>query len=91
MDTKGGIINKIMDTMDTIGNDRLSVLEERIDRLIESYRSVKAENERLLEMVDALQGENNDLKAKIADIRNEKEVIADKITMILEKIEKAGA
>jgi predicted nuclease with TOPRIM domain len=80
-----------MDTMDTIGNDRLSVLEERIDRLIESYRSVKAENERLLEMVDALQGENNDLKAKIADIRNEKEVIADKITMILEKIEKAGA
>lgn len=91
MDRKGRIINKIMDTMETIGSDRLSVLEERIDRLIESYRSVKAENERLLEMVDALQGENNDLKAKIADIRNEKEVIADKITKILEKIEKAEA
>jgi predicted nucleic acid-binding Zn-ribbon protein len=85
---KGGIIYNIMDTL---SDNKLAELEERIDRIIVSYRSAKAENERLLQMVDALQGENKDLKEKIADSRNEKDIIADKVTKILEKIEKAEA
>jgi septal ring factor EnvC (AmiA/AmiB activator) len=74
--------------MELFGENRLGDLEAKIEKLITSYQTMKAEKETLLNRIKALETENKEFKGKMADTKNEKEVIIDKITRILEKIEK---
>ncbi|MCX5816056.1 MAG: hypothetical protein NTX75_07400 [Proteobacteria bacterium] len=74
--------------MELFGENRLGDLEAKIEKMITSYQTMKAEKETLLNRIKVLETENKEFKGKMADTKNEKEVIIDKITRILEKIEK---
>jgi len=74
--------------MELFGENRLGDLEAKIEQMITSYQTMKAERETLLGRIKVLETENKEFKGKMADTKNEKEVIIDKITRILEKIEK---
>ena len=74
--------------MELFGENRLGDLEAKIEKMITSYQSMKTERETLLNRIKVLETENKEFKGKMADTKNEKEVIIDKITRILEKIEK---
>jgi predicted RNase H-like nuclease (RuvC/YqgF family) len=50
---------------------------------------MKEEHEKLLGKVKSLETENAELKTKMADVRNERELLIEKVTKILEKVEKA--
>jgi len=77
--------------MELFPDDRIDELEGKIEKLISTYKSVKEEREKLLTRVQTLESENKDLKEKVGGSKSEKELIASKITKILEKLEKAGA
>jgi septal ring factor EnvC (AmiA/AmiB activator) len=74
--------------MELFGENRLGDLEAKIEKMITSYQTMKTERETLLNRIKVLETENKEFKGKMADTKNEKEVIIDKITRILEKIEK---
>jgi len=74
--------------MELFGENRLGDLETKIEKLITSYQTMKTERETLLDRIKVLETENEEFKGKMADTKNEKEVIIDKIARILEKIEK---
>ena len=73
--------------MELFGENRLGDLEDKIEKLITSYQAMKAEKESLLSRIKILETENAEYKMKMADTKSEKEVIIDKISKILEKIE----
>lgn len=73
--------------MELFGENRLGDLEDKIEKLIASYQAIKAEKESLLSRIKTLEAENKEYKDKMADTKSEKEVIIDKISRILEKIE----
>jgi len=74
--------------MELLGDNRLDDLEAKIEKMITGYQTMKTEREELLIRIKALETENQEFKDKMADTKNEKEVIIDKITRILEKIDK---
>jgi len=74
--------------MELFSENRILELEERIDALITNYRSTKEEFEKVSGKVKSLETENKELKEKMAEAKNEREVIVGKITKILEKVEK---
>ena len=53
-----------------------------------AFITIKEENEGLLKKIKLLEVENKELKEKLSGTKGEREVIIDKITKILEKIEK---
>ncbi len=73
--------------MELFGENRLGDLEDKIEKLIASYKAIKAEKESLLSRIETLEAENKEYKDKMADSKSEKEIIIDKISRILEKIE----
>jgi regulator of replication initiation timing len=75
--------------MELFGDNRIDELEGKIEKLISTYKSVKEEKEKLVGKVQALEAENKDLKERVGGSKSEKELIASKITKILEKLEKA--
>jgi uncharacterized coiled-coil DUF342 family protein len=75
--------------MELFSEYRITELEEKIDRLINAYRSAKDEKEQLAAKVQLLQKENKELQEKISATKGEREMIIDKVTRILEKIETA--
>ena len=75
--------------MELFGDNRIDELEGKIEKLISTYKSVKEEKEKLASKVQALEAENKDLKERVGGSKTEKELIAGKITKILEKLEKA--
>ena len=71
-----------------INVNRIEELEEKIDRLIDSYLLIKQENERLKAEVDSIRNNDKDLEGKISEIRGERELLIEKVQKILEKVEK---
>lgn len=75
--------------MELFSEDRISELETKIDKLIKAYRSAKEEKDHLTARLQSLENENKELQDRILATRGEREMIIDKVTRILEKIETA--
>lgn len=74
--------------MDELFQDnKLGKLEEKIDGLIQTYRGLKEDREKLSGRVETLETENRELKAKIADMENQNGVVMQKVRSLLEKVE----
>ena len=71
-----------------INVNRIEELEEKIDRLIDGYRLMKQENERLKAELETIHNNDKDLEGKISEIRGERELLIEKVQKILEKVEK---
>lgn len=74
--------------MELFSENRIVELEQKIDNLIKNYKGMKEEHEKLLGKVTSLETENTELKTKMADVKNERELLIEKVTKILEKVEK---
>jgi chromosome segregation ATPase len=77
--------------MEILGDNKLDELEGKIEKLVLSYKAVKEEKDRLLVKIQTLESQNLELKQKAEGSKSEKELIANKISKILEKIDKAEA
>jgi hypothetical protein len=77
--------------MEILGDNKLDELEGKIEKLVTNYKAVKEEKDKLFVKIQALEAQNLELKEKAEGSKNEKELIASKISKILEKIEKAEA
>jgi regulator of replication initiation timing len=75
--------------MELFSENRIVDLEEKIDNLITNYKGMKEGHEKLLGRVKSLESENAELKTKMADVKNARELLIEKVTKILEKVEKA--
>jgi hypothetical protein len=74
--------------MDELFQDnKLGQLEEKIDGLIQTYRGLKEEREKLSARVEILETENGDLKTRMADMQNQNDVVMQKVRSLLEKVE----
>jgi cell division protein FtsB len=74
--------------MDELFQDnKLGKLEEKIDGLIQTYRGLKEDREKLSGRAETLETENRELKARIADMENQNEVVMQKVRSLLEKVE----
>ena len=74
--------------MELFSENRIGDLEQKIDNLIKNYKGMKEEHEKLLGRVKSLETENTELKTRMADVKNERELLIEKVTKILEKVEK---
>ena len=70
--------------MDT---DNLSIIEERVILIKESFEKIKTERDKLLMEVKAKEDEISELRNKIAQNEAENEVVVEKIDRILNSIE----
>ncbi len=77
--------------MELLSDNKIDELEGKIEKLIVSYRAAKDEKEKLIVKVQALETENQELKKRTEGTKHERELIANKIAKILEKIDKAEA
>jgi regulator of replication initiation timing len=74
--------------MDELFQDnKLGQLEEKIDGLIQTYRGIKEDREKLSGRVEILEAENRDLKTRMADMQSQNEGVMQKVKSILEKVE----
>jgi cell division protein FtsB len=74
--------------MDELFQDnKLGQLEEKIDGLIQTYRGIKEDREKLSGQVEVLEAENQELKTRIADMQSQNEVVTQKVKSLLEKVE----
>lgn len=73
---------------DVFSENKIEELEEKIDKLIENYKIIKDENEKLNVKLKSLEGNDKNIQEKMDEIRKEREVLIDKVTKILEKVEK---
>ena len=71
-----------------ISENRIEELEEKIDRIIESYKSTKVENEKLKAQLQSIETNDKDSQKKMAELATERELLIEKVTKILEKVEK---
>ncbi len=71
-----------------INVNRIEELEEKIDKLIDNYRLMKEENERLKLKIQSIENNDKDMQDKIVEIRSERELLIEKVQKILEKVEK---
>ena len=71
-----------------ISENRIEELEEKIDRIIESYKTTKEENEKLKAKIQSIESNDKDAQKKMAEIASERELLLEKVTKILEKVEK---
>ena len=71
-----------------ISENRIEELEEKIDGIIETYKSTKAENEKLKTRLQSIETNDKDSQKKMAELATERELLIEKVTKILEKVEK---
>jgi len=74
--------------MELFNEEKIGELEQKIDTLIASYMGMKEEHEKLLLRAKELETENVELKARMANVRTERELLIEKVTKIIEKVEK---
>ncbi|OPX94488.1 MAG: hypothetical protein A4E62_02060 [Syntrophorhabdus sp. PtaU1.Bin002] len=74
--------------MELFNEEKIGELEQKIDILITSYKGMKEEHEKLLLRTKELETENVELKARMANVRTERELLIEKVTKIIEKVEK---
>lgn len=74
--------------MELFNEEKIGELEQKIDTLITSYKGMKEEHEKLLLRAKELETENVELKARMANVRTERELLIEKVTKIIEKVEK---
>ncbi|OPY68661.1 MAG: hypothetical protein A4E63_01954 [Syntrophorhabdus sp. PtaU1.Bin050] len=74
--------------MELFNEEKIGELEQKIDTLITSYMGMKEEHEKLLLRAKELETENVELKARMANVRTERELLIEKVTKIIEKVEK---
>jgi hypothetical protein len=77
--------------MEIMGDNKLDELEGKIEKLVISYKAIKEEKDKLLVKLQTLEAQNLELKENAEGSKSEKELIANKISKILEKIDKAEA
>jgi hypothetical protein len=75
--------------MELFGENKLDELEGKIEKLVINYKALKEEKEKLLVKIHTLETQNLELREKAEGSKSENELIANKISKILEKIEKA--
>jgi hypothetical protein len=73
------------------GDNRLGMLEEKIDYLLKVYKGVKEEKIGLAGKLETLETENRELKEQLARFEKEKGMIMEKVVGILDKIERVEA
>ncbi len=71
-----------------ISENRIEELEEKIDRIINNYKTMKEENEKLKAKLQSIEANDKNSQKKMADMVNERELLIEKVTKILEKVEK---
>lgn len=74
--------------MELFSESRIAELEEKIDNLINGYLAMKEAHEQTLVKLQSVEAENAELKEKVSTGRSERELIMDKVTKLLEKVEK---
>ncbi len=74
--------------MELFSETKIIELEEKIDHLITSYLAMKEEHEKTLLKLKSVETENKELQEKFSAAKSEREVIIDKVTKLLEKVEK---
>jgi regulator of replication initiation timing len=72
-------------------DNRIDELEQKVEGLIQTFRGIKDEKDKLREKVQTLEIENKQLMEKMAGLQGEKEKIMGKVKTILEKVEQIEA
>jgi len=71
-----------------ISENRIEELEEKIDKIINNYKTMKEENEKLKARLQSVEVNDKDSQKKMTEMANERELLIEKVTKILEKVEK---
>ncbi len=71
--------------------EKLSVLEERLNRLIEQYMSLKEEKNVLESSLDEKSRRLTDLEGEVGELRQERDVIRERLGRMVELIERLEA
>ena len=71
-----------------ISENRIEELEEKIDRIIDNYKAIKEENDKLKATLQSLESNDKEVQKRMSDITNERQLLLEKVTKILEKVEK---
>lgn len=71
-----------------ISENRIEELEEKIDKIINNYKTMKEENEKLKAKLQSIEVNDKDSQKKMTEMANERELLIEKVTKILEKVEK---
>ena len=67
---------------------KIADLEQKIDNLINGYLTMKKELEDTQARLQSAEAENAQLNEKVNSVKTERELIMDKVTKLLEKVEK---
>lgn len=67
--------------------DKFSLLEAKINKIIQETAELKADNERLQESINIKENEIRGLKDRISQLEQEREMILGKIDVLLGKLE----
>jgi regulator of replication initiation timing len=74
--------------MELFSETRIVELEEKIDGLIGSYLALKEEHAKMLAKTTVMETENAELRERVDAVKSERGLIIDKVTKLLEKVEK---
>ena len=74
--------------MELFNETRIVELEEKIDGLIGSYLALKEEHAIMLAKTTVMETENAELRERVDAVKSERGLIIDKVTKLLEKVEK---
>ena len=74
--------------MELFSETRIVELEEKIDGLIGSYLALKEEHAKMLAKTAVMETENAELRERVDAVKSERGLIIDKVTKLLEKVEK---
>ena len=71
-----------------ISENRIEELEEKIDRIIDNYKAIKEENDQLKAKIQSIETNDKEAAKKVAELAGERQLLLEKVTKILEKVEK---